>query len=306
MGAAWRGVIGIFTNRHMHITYIGHATLLIEIAGRRILTDPNFDPRLGRFLRRVSAPGIALEALPKLDALLLTHAHADHLSFASLSALPKDIPLFAPPAVQRWLAKRGIRNAVALPTGDMAQVGPVTIHAAAATHVGARYGFDRWRASASMYLLDGAGRSAFFAGDTALMPDTHALAARHIHEHGRQLDVALLPIGHAPEWKRKAFRRGHLTFEDALTLFERLNARYLVPYHWGTFNHVTSTAFDAINRMRTALPTYARRDDVRILEPGMSLVVADGDERGAPSAERGGLSLSEADVAGDRTKRVGS
>ena len=77
----------------MRITYIGHATLLLEVAGTRILTDPNFDPRLGRILPRVSAPGIALEALPKLDALLLTHAHADHLSFASLDRLPHDSPL---------------------------------------------------------------------------------------------------------------------------------------------------------------------------------------------------------------------
>src|SRR5215217_859902 len=78
------------------ITYVGHATLLLEIGETRILTDPNFEPSLGRFLPRVSAPGIALDALPKLDALLLTHAHADHLSFTSLDQLPRDIPLFAP------------------------------------------------------------------------------------------------------------------------------------------------------------------------------------------------------------------
>ena len=63
---------------------------------------PNFEPKLGRFLPRVSVPGIALDALPKLDALLLTHAHADHLSFRSLDALPHGIPLFAPPAIARW------------------------------------------------------------------------------------------------------------------------------------------------------------------------------------------------------------
>ena len=98
------------------------------------------------------------------------------------------------------------------------------------------------------------------------------MVADRLHAHGRRLDVALLPIGHAPWWK-PGFRRGHLTSADALTLFDRLGARYLVPYHWGTFNHVTSTAYDAITRLRGLLPGHGRAADVRILEPGETLVV---------------------------------
>src|SRR4029078_12077329 len=102
----------------LRVTYIGHATLLIEIGEKRILTDPNFDPALGKFLARVSAPGIPLAELPKLDAILLTHAHADHLSFDSLDALPTDIPLFAPPPIAKWLAKQGYRHARAAPGAE--------------------------------------------------------------------------------------------------------------------------------------------------------------------------------------------
>ncbi len=258
----------------MQITYIGHATLLLEIAGQRILTDPNFESTLGRFLPRVSAPGIALDKLPKLTALLLTHAHADHLSFKSLDQLPRDIPLFAPPVIAQWLNRKGYAHAEGLAPGQAIGLadGVVRLHAEQATHRGHRYGFDRWRSDANMYLLETNEESVFFAGDTALTDATHNLVERVLWMSNRELDVALLPIGWAPSWK-PGFRRGHLTGEDALNLFETLRARAMLPYHWGTFRHVTATAYDAIDRLRTRLESYAGREHVHIVEPGESLIV---------------------------------
>jgi L-ascorbate metabolism protein UlaG (beta-lactamase superfamily) len=265
----------------MRITYIGHATLLLELAGVRILTDPNFDPRLGRVLPRVSPPGVALEALPALDAILLTHAHADHLSFDSIERLPHSVPLFAPPVIARWLHRLGYDHARPLAPEESVNVGRLVIHAASATHRGNRYGFDRWRSDANMYLLDG-GETIFFAGDTALVGDTHHLVERVLWNAGRELDLALLPIGYAPWWK-PGFRRGHLTHEDALVLFERLRARVLVPYHWGTFRHVTATAHDAIKRLRARLESHHLQAAVRIIEPGESLELPV-DEASAPGS----------------------
>ncbi|HXT18078.1 MAG TPA: MBL fold metallo-hydrolase [Gemmatimonadaceae bacterium] len=255
----------------MKVTYIGHATLLLELGGATILTDPNFDPKLGRLLPRVSAPGIALDKLPSLDALLLTHAHADHLSFESLERLSRKIPLFAPPVIAKWLRRLGFDHAVDIAPGGSVRVKDVEIHAASATHRGNRYGFDRWRSDANMYLLD-AGETIFFAGDTALVEDTHHLVERVLWKNGRELDLALLPIGYAPWWK-PGFRKGHLTHEDALTLFERLRAKTLVPYHWGTFRHVTATAHDAIRRLRARLATHHLATAVKIIEPGESLSI---------------------------------
>ena len=286
----------------MKITYIGHATLLLEIGRTRILTDPNFDARLGKFLPRVSPPGIALGALPTLDALLLTHAHADHLSFKSLDALPRDIPLFAPPVVARWLRGRGYAHATDLAPDEETRIGDVTIHAALATHRGNRYGVDRWRSAANMYLLDTGTESCFFAGDTALVPDTHHLVHSRLVSNGRALDVALLPIGYAPWWKL-GFRRGHLTHDDALELFERLGGRVFVPYHWGTFHHVTSRAHDAIERLTERLAEHHLRAAVRILEPGETLELSREGHRTTGRPSRRAADRAFADVP---TPRAGS
>ena len=256
----------------LRITYIGHATLLLELAGVRILTDPHFGGRLGRFLPRVCAPGISIADLPAIDALLLTHAHADHLSFACLDALPRNVPLFSPPAVARWLARRGYTHAEPVAPDEKVTVGGLTVHAAAAKHYGSRYGIDRWRSAANMYLLSTTRHTIFFAGDTALTEHTDRIVHTHVTEVGRQLDVALLPIGHAPWWK-PGFRRGHLTSADALSLFERTRARHFVPFHWGTFHHVSASAFDAIDRLRARLPSYEHSERVRILEPGETLTL---------------------------------
>jgi L-ascorbate metabolism protein UlaG (beta-lactamase superfamily) len=169
------------------------------------------------------------------------------------------------------LTSLGYRQAHALPPGETLRLGELEINAAVATHKGNRYGFDRWRAEASMYLLTSASESCFFAGDTALVEDTHHLVERHLWDKGRSLELALLPIGWAPWWKKSGFRKGHLTHDDALMLFERLRADVLVPYHWGTFRHVTATAHDAINRMRRTLESHHLAHAVRILEPGESL-----------------------------------
>lgn len=254
----------------LRVTYIGHATLLLQFGEVRVLTDPNFDEKLGFFLPRVTAPGMKMSELPHITAILLTHAHADHLSFRSLHTLPPGIPIYAPLSIAQWLKRDGIATAHPIKPGHIFRIGNISVTTATARHIGARYGIDRWHGAAHMYLLDSGTVSVLFTGDTALTP--HAVDLVQTISP-RRLDVALLPIGFAPWWKRYFFRRGHLTAADALLMFEQLNARIFIPFHWGTFRHVTSGAHDAIRVLRSLLESHARASQVMILSPGETLTV---------------------------------
>jgi L-ascorbate metabolism protein UlaG (beta-lactamase superfamily) len=150
----------------------------------------------------------------------------------------------------------------------------VTVYVGAAAHQGSRYGFDRWggRGASNTYLMDGGSQSVFFGGDTGLRPHSHSMVSEILSRANRRLDVALLPIGYSSWWK-PGFRRHHLSPADALLLFDRLQARVLVPYHWGTFHHLTSGPFDAVRQLERLLPRYPQRDNVRLVAPGTSVVI---------------------------------
>ena len=246
----------------MKITYIGHATLLLGIDGESDDSSPiqTSDPKLGKVrLAAVSwRPGSRWRNCRSSDAILAprtrTPTHLSGVRFKQ-ERLPRNIPLFAPPVIAKVASparfdqhatgsRRRWRNG-----SSRARTSPST--PAEATYRGNRYGFDRWRDAANMlYLLD--------AERIDLLRGRHGARRRHriiswsdtlwANGRSRARSPALLPIGYAPWWK-PGFQKGHLTFaEDALALFERLARRgSCVPYHWGTFRHVTAaTAHDAI------------------------------------------------------------
>ena len=165
----------------LRITYLGHATVLIELASLRILTDPVLRPRVGHLIRRVPVPEPRL--LDAIDVVLVSHAHHDHLDASSLRALPGGPRVFCPPAVRRVARRAGLRPTVLVP-GATERVGSTSIEATYADHDGRRWPLVGDAGSLG-FVVRGDSGAIYFAGDTGLHAGMRKLTT---------IDVALLPV----------------------------------------------------------------------------------------------------------------
>ncbi len=204
------------------LRFLGHATVLVELAGFRLLTDPVLRDRLA-FLGRV-APGEPAGLGAGLDAVLLSHLHHDHTDLPSLRGLPRDLTILVPAGAGGFLRRLGFGCVVELEPGQVwspARSGELVVRATPAVHDGRRTPFGP-RARAVGYVIEAGGTGVYFAGDT----DIFAGMAR-LH---RALDVALLPVwGWGPN-----LGPGHLDPVRAAEALTLLRPRFAVPIHWGT------------------------------------------------------------------------
>jgi L-ascorbate metabolism protein UlaG (beta-lactamase superfamily) len=265
-------------------TVIGHASVLIQAGGLNVLTDPVWSQRASPFSfagpRRVSAPGIAFDALPPLDAVLISHNHYDHMDMATLRRLHRDHgPLMVTSLGNDGILQRaipGVRAAAADWWGrvDLGNGAEVTI--APVYHWSARAGRDRRMALWSGFSLRTNGGSVYFSGDTGYA-DGHFFreARRRI---GRP-DLALIPIGaYAPRWFMSS---QHADPNEAVQILEDLEAVRAVGIHWGVFQ-LTDEPRDEPPRL--LLEALARRGIANHLfpagEPGLSYEAVVGEAKG--------------------------
>ena len=213
---------GVLTTPGLRITWVGHSTVLIELDGVRLLTDPMLRHRVS-FLMRVAGDA-DVAALADLDAVLISHLHYDHLDIASLGRVGREVPVVVPAGkAGRLLRGRGFSRIVPVAVGDETSVGPVTVRATPAEHDGSR-GPLLARGPAVGYLVSGSAR-VYFAGDTDLFGDMRALAP---------IDVALLPVaGWGPR-----LPPGHLSPRAAAEALQLLQPLVAVPIHWGTYRRI--------------------------------------------------------------------
>ena len=239
------------------VTYVGHATALVELDGTRVLTDPMLRERIAYILRIAPLP--PPDTVENLDAVLLSHAHHDHLDVPSLRRIPLDVPIIAPPRAAPLLRRRSGHEVIEIEAGESVRVGNLDVLAIPAKHEGRRLPTDPRLPTVGFVI----GSRVAFYGDTDVFDDMADLAGT--------LDVALLPVwGWGPR-----VGPGHMNPSRAARAAALIRPRIAVPIHWGTLMRP-----GVWWRHDTALPTrqfselvaqQAPDVTVRVLAPGERL-----------------------------------
>jgi L-ascorbate metabolism protein UlaG (beta-lactamase superfamily) len=245
--------------------WVGHATVLVQLEDRFLLTDPVFTTAVGQFSQRLVEPGIAVQDVPRVDAVVISHMHFDHLSQGSLGLLEDRLRVVYVPRGAMVYVPPGPFDARELGRWASHTVDGLRVTAVPVEHVGWRYGADAaWMTeSFTGYVVEHRGVTVYFGGDTAYAPELFQETARRFPH----IDLALLPIG--PIHPRAVMARRHLDPEEALRAFELLGARWMVPIHFDTFVNSQDAPGEA---RRVLLEAMARRgvgdDRVAVLPLG--------------------------------------
>ena len=240
------------------IEYLGHATVLVDLDGVRLLTDPLLRNRVAH-LRRAS--GVSARALRGVDAILISHGHYDHLDLPSLERLGKKLPVVVPRGLGGLLRKRRFESVIEVEQGDTLAMGDLQIRAVPAEHDRSRAPFGA-SADPVGYVVSGS-KSIYFAGDTDLFDGMSELGP---------VDIGLIPIW---GWGPGLGGGGHLDPERAAQAVALVRPNMVVPIHWGTYFPIHlglagKPAFVDLPPVQfaAALAEHAPDVELRVLRPG--------------------------------------
>ena len=206
------------------ITWIGHASFLIQTPEHSILIDPNWAKWL-KVIKRIKHPGMEIHDLPAIDLVLVTHAHFDHLDRKSLRAVASDQAIIVPEHVGGLVHGLGFRHVQELRHWESFELGSLKVTLTPARHWGARVLHDSHRGFGGFH-IEYAGRSVFHCGDSAYFEGFKEIGER------LPVEIALLPIG---AYEAPTKRDVHMNPEEAIEAFMNLGAKTFVPMHFGTF-----------------------------------------------------------------------
>jgi len=243
------------------VTWIGHASFLIQTRGKNILIDPIWAKWL-KIVKRVKLPGLKLRDLPEIDLVLITHAHFDHLDRKTLRKIAEDQPVIVPFEVGNLVQNLGFRSVHELDYWQTYRSGPVKITLTPANHWGARMLHDSHRGFGG-YVIEVGERCIYHCGDTAYFDGFKEIGKRF------PIDVALLPIG---AYDPPSGRDVHMTPEQAVRAFQDLNAKKLVPMHYGTFRLSYEPISEPPDRLVACAKEQGIEHQICIMTEGLPLV----------------------------------
>jgi N-acyl-phosphatidylethanolamine-hydrolysing phospholipase D len=258
------------------VTWIGHATFLLQLGGLNLLTDPQFSQRASPVSwagpTRTTPPGLVLEDLPPIDVVLLSHSHYDHLDRPSLERLwelqPQPPAVFAPLGLGKVLSGWGLGTPQAeLDWWQSSEHRGLSLQAVPAQHFSARTPFDRNRTLWAGWVLEHAGRRVYFVGDSGYSPDF-----REIRRRIGAMDLSLIPIGaYDPRW---FMRPMHVNPEEAVQIHCDVGSKLSVAMHWGTFLLTDEPMDEPPKRLAAALEAAGRsQEEFRVLRHGETLML---------------------------------
>jgi L-ascorbate metabolism protein UlaG (beta-lactamase superfamily) len=210
------------------VTWVGHATYVLQIGGLTVLTDPVWSRRIPWVKPRLTPVGVDWEALPRVDAVVISHNHFDHLDAATIRRLPNDTPLLVPANLGWWFRRRGFRDVTELEWWESQRVGAVEFAFVPAHHWSRRTVIDSCKSLWGGWMLTTDDTRVYFAGDTGQGHWFEEIAVRY-----PGIDLALMPIGaYEPSW---FMRPVHLDPDEAVRACVQVGATRMATMHWGTF-----------------------------------------------------------------------
>ena len=249
------------------VTFIGHSSFFLQLSGKNLVVDPNF-ARWLFVLKRLRQPGLRVSDLPPIDAVLVTHAHFDHLHRPSLRAIARATrhqtghrPLIiVPQNVRDIVFDLGFEEVIEMNWWEQTKLGDLTITHTPSNHWGARIIRDMHRGFGG-YVLANAKQSLYHAGDTAFFDGFHEIG-RRLHPR-----IALLPIG---AYDPPSFRAVHTSPEDAVQAFVDLGAERMIPMHYGTFKLSHEPMEEPVQRLLADAQRRGIQDKITVLEEGIT------------------------------------